>query len=126
MSPTLSILICTHNLPEAEQLADRIAIIRHGRIVTQGSPAALKRELLGPALLELRVVGLLNGAVQDLSDLVEVVSSGADWIRYRATDPATTNPLVLERLAARRIPVVTLAEVPRSLEDVYLQVVEAD
>lgn len=121
-----AIILCTHNLPEAEQLADRIAIIRRGRIVTQGSPAALKRELLGPALLELRVVGLLNGAVQDLSDLVEVVSSGADWIRYRALDPATTNPLVLERLAARRVPVVTLAEVPRSLEDVYLQVVEED
>ncbi len=121
-----AIILCTHNLTEAEQLADRIAIIRRGRIVTQGSPAALKRELLGPALLELRVVGLLNGAVQDLSDLVEVVSSGVDWIRYRAPDPATTNPLVLERLAAKRIPVVTLAEVPRSLEDVYLQVVEED
>jgi hypothetical protein len=36
------------------------------------------------------------------------------------------NPLILQRLAEQHVPVVTLAEVPRSLEDVYLRVVEAD
>jgi ABC-2 type transport system ATP-binding protein len=121
-----AIILCTHNLTEAEQLSDRIAVIRRGRIITQGSPAQLKRELLGPAVLELRTAASLNGVVEDLSDLVEIVSFGADWVRYRAADPASVNPLIIQRLAAQHVPVVTLAEVPRSLEDVYLQVVEAD
>ena len=147
-----AIILCTHNLPEAEQLADQIAVIRRGRIITQGSPAQLKRELLAdqiavirrgriitqgsPAHLKLELLGLpelelraaapLNGLVEDLSDLVEIVSSGADWVRYRTADPAAVNPAILQRLAEQRVPVVTLAEVPRSLEDVYLQVVEAD
>ncbi len=121
-----AIILCTHNLPEAEQLADQIAVIRRGRIITQGSPAQLKRELLGPAILELKTALPLNGLVEDLADLVEVVSSGTDWLRYRAADPTAINPIILQRLAEQHVPVVTLAEVPRSLEDVYLQVVEAD
>ncbi len=121
-----AIILCTHNLPEAEQLADQIAVIRRGRIITQGSPAQLKRELLGLPVLELRAAAPLNGLVEDLSDLIEIVSSGADWVRYRTADPAAVNPAILQRLAEQRVPVVTLAEVPRSLEDVYLQVVEAD
>ena len=121
-----AIILCTHNLTEAELLADQIAVIRRGRIITQGSPAHLKRELLGRPELELRAAAPLNGLVEDLADLVEVVASGADWLRYRAADPVAVNPLILQRLAEQHVPVVTLAEVPRSLEDVYLRVVEAD
>lgn len=120
-----TIILCTHNLPEAEALADQIAIIRRGRIIACGTPAALKRELLGAALLELRAAAPLDGVVADLADLIEVVAAGPDWIRYRAADPTVTNPALLQRLAERRVPVVTLSEVPRSLEDVYLQVVQA-
>ena len=120
-----AIILCTHNLPEAEHLADRIAVIRRGRLVAHGSPAELKRQWLGPAVLELRIAAPVNGLADDLSDLVEVVATGTDWVRYRAENPAALNPLVLQRLAARRVPVVTLAEVSRSLEEVYLQVVEA-
>ena len=119
-----AIILCTHNLPEAELLADQIAIIRRGRIIRQGTVAQLKRDLLGPAPLELRTVTPLNGVAEDLADLVEIVSRGPDWVRYRALEPTLVNPLILQRLAEQRIPVVTLAEVARSLEDVYLQVVE--
>lgn len=121
-----AIILCTHNLPEAEELADQIAVIRRGRIVAQGSPAQLKHEWLGPALMELRTTAPLNGAFAELGTLVEVVDFGPDWVRYRTPDPAVTNPALLQSLAARNVPVLTLTEVPRSLEDVYLQVVGAD
>ncbi len=42
-----TILLCTHNLSEAEILADQIAIIRRGKIIYQGEIKQLKRELLG-------------------------------------------------------------------------------
>ena len=118
-----AIILCTHNLTEAEQLADHIAVISRGRIIAHGTPAQLKRDWLGPALLELRVARSLNGVVESLKDLVHVVASGEDWLRYEAEAPATMNPLVLQRLASQQVPVVTLSEVPRTLEDVYLQVV---
>jgi ABC-2 type transport system ATP-binding protein len=121
-----AVILCTHNLTEAEQLADQIAIIRRGQIIARGTPAGLKRELLGPALLELRAAAPLNGVADDLADMVDIVESGRDWLRYRTPEPERVNPLILGRLAEQHLPVVTLAEVPRSLEDVYLQVVQTE
>jgi len=118
-----TIILCTHNLPEAEELADRIAIIRRGKVIAQGTPLELKARLLGPPLLELRVSGGLNGVVEDLSNWVAVESSGHNWVRFRAEDPTRTNPQIVKRLAADGVDVVTLSEVPQSLEEVYLRVV---
>ncbi len=120
-----TVVLCTHNLTEAELLADHIAVIRRGRIIAHGSPRELKRQWLGPALLELRTAGPLNGALGAISGLARVVEHGADWVRYLAEAPEVTNPQILARLAGQGVGVVTLAEVPRSLEDVYLQVVTA-
>jgi ABC-2 type transport system ATP-binding protein len=118
-----AVILCTHNLTEAELLADKIAMIQRGRIVALGTVAELKRRWLGPALLELRAAQPLAGAAECLAGLVPVVAAGPDWLRYSTDHPETVNPQVLQRLAARQVPVVTLAEVPRSLEDVYLQVI---
>ena len=120
-----TILICTHNLPEAEMLADRIAIIRRGKIIASGTAAELKTQLLGPPLMELRLAYSVNGAEQMLSNLVKIESQGDHWLRYFVQDPVKVNPQVLRKLAEKQVDVITLSEVPRSLEDVYLQVVEA-
>jgi ABC-2 type transport system ATP-binding protein len=118
-----TIVLCTHNLNEAEQLADRIAIIRRGRIVALGTPAELKNRLLGEPVLELRLAQALNGLLPELADLVTVETHGENWFRYRTATPEEVNPRLLQRLAERGTPVVTLSEVPRSLEDVYLRIV---
>jgi ABC-2 type transport system ATP-binding protein len=61
-----------------------------------------------------------------ISGLVEIEGEGEDWLRYSTTDPRAVNPLVLRALAAEGIGVVTLSQVPRTLEDVYLRAVSAD
>jgi ABC-2 type transport system ATP-binding protein len=119
-----TIIICTHNLAEAEQLADRIAIIRQGQIIAQGTPLELKQRLLGDPLMEIRLAGSLNGLVDRLADRVNVVAAGEDWIRYTVPDPAEFNPCLLTELTQQNIPVVTLSEVPRGLEEIYLRIVE--
>jgi ABC-2 type transport system ATP-binding protein len=118
-----AIILCTHNLYEAEELADRIAIIRRGRIVEQGTTASLKSRLLGPPLMEVRLNAPLNGLLPDLMQQVEVVEQGDVWLRYRTENPAAENPRLLRWLADHDASVVTLSEVTRSLEDVYLRVV---
>jgi len=119
------IVLCTHNLAEAETLADRIAIIRRGEIIALGTPAELKTRLMGPPMMELRMAGPLNGAAKFVSLMADVESQGEDWLRYTTPTPRTTNPLLLETLTLQGIGVVTMSQVPRSLEDVYLRVVEA-
>ena len=119
-----AIILCTHNLTEAEEIADRIAIIRRGQFVAEGTPGELKQRLLGPPLMELRLVQPANGLVPELEGQVTVEVSGDNWIRFRSADPALDNPRLLRWLAGRGVDVLTLSEVPRRLEDVYLNVVK--
>jgi ABC-2 type transport system ATP-binding protein len=119
-----SMVLCTHNLVEAEMMADHIAIIRRGQIVAEGSPAELKAQLLGKPLMELRLVQPLNGTLTALHERLEVESCGDTWVRYWSANPASENPPLLHWLSEQKVDVVTLSEVPRSLEDVYLRVVE--
>jgi ABC-2 type transport system ATP-binding protein len=121
-----TIVLCTHNLAEAELLADCIAIVRRGQIIAQGTPMELKQRLLGDPLMEIRLATPLNGLVKHLEDWVNIVAHGQDWIRYTVSNPAQFNPLLLTELARQNIPIITLSEVLRSLEEVYLRIVEAD
>jgi ABC-2 type transport system ATP-binding protein len=120
-----SIVICTHNLAEAEELADKIAIIRLGRIVASGPTQALKARLLGPAEYELCLAADLNGYHLSMPAGATLTTSGPNWIRYRAQDPARANPLILQELLGQGLPVISLHEVPRSLEQVYLQAINS-
>lgn len=119
-----TIVLCTHNLPEAEKLADKIAIIRYGTIIAQGTPDELRQRLLGAAIFEVRF-----GSDQDIgqlslpNDLVEV-ARGGQWLRYRSSRPEIDNPLVLQYLLDLGLKVIGLEEVPRSLEQIYLQVMK--
>ena len=119
-----AIVICTHNLAEAEALADRIAVIRRGRIIALGTSAELKLRLLGPPLMELHLTHPTDGAVKLVSDLVQIEAQGQDWLRYFTPNPQEINPLLLQTLTSHGVEVLTLSVVERSLEDVYLQVVE--
>jgi ABC-2 type transport system ATP-binding protein len=121
-----AIVICTHNLAEAETLADRIAIIKHGRIITQGTPAELKQRLLGAPLMELRLTRAVDGLEPALRDIVVIERTGENWVRFRTSTPRETNPRLLRWLAEQGCDVMTLSQVPQSLEEVYLQVVEED
>ncbi|OQY24722.1 MAG: ABC transporter [Anaerolineaceae bacterium 4572_32.1] len=121
-----AIIVCTHNLAEAELLADRIAIIRRGKLVSQGTPRELKAQLLGPSLMEVRLVGSVDGLGPRLSDIVQIETQGQNWLRYRTSSPETVNPRLLQRLASLDKQVVTLSQVPRTLEEVYLRVMEED
>lgn len=121
-----AIVICTHNLAEAETLADRFAIIKRGSIITQGTPDELKQRLLGAPLMELRLTSAVDGLEPALRGMLAVERVGEDWVRYRTDTPHETNPRLLRWLTERGRDVMTLSEVPQSLEEVYLQVVEAE
>jgi ABC-2 type transport system ATP-binding protein len=118
-----AIIVCTHNLSEAEGLADRIAIIRRGRIIASGTPLDLKQQLLGDPIMEVRLAGAVNGAETALPGEVKRIAAGDNWIRYRVHNPESLNPVVLHSLQEAGAQVVTLSEVGRTLEDMYLEVV---
>jgi ABC-2 type transport system ATP-binding protein len=115
-----TIIICTHNLVEAEMLANKIAIIYRGRVLTSGTIEELKRRLLGPAEYELRVRGEWPRASFDLPAGVTTVADGERGPRFRIEDPQSANPVLLREFMKRGVEVVALQELPRTLEEVYL------
>jgi ABC-2 type transport system ATP-binding protein len=122
-SANRAIIICTHNLSEAEELADKIAIIHQGRIIISGVVDELKTRLLGAPQFEVRLGPSSNGINVSLHDVVTITGQGVDWLRYQTNNPMQANPLVVQSLVRDHISVVGLSEVPRSLEKVYLQAI---
>ncbi len=118
-----TLILCTHNLTEAELLADNIAVVRQGQIIVQGTPQELKRQLLGHPMMEIRLTSSVNGLVGYLQERVQVVAHGENWVRYSVADPREFNPTLLNELTHQKLSLVTLSEVPQSLEDVYLNIV---
>lgn len=123
-----SILLTTHNLSEAEELADRIAIIRGGQIIACGSFAELSRQLLGEPAFELKLTNPADQprAVAVLRDLVSVQVLDADRLSWQTAEPHLLHPVLLNRLLTAGIGVHSLAEQPRRLEDLYLRIVAED
>jgi ABC-2 type transport system ATP-binding protein len=119
-----TIIICTHNLAEADELADLIAIIRQGRIIAQGKSDVLKDRLLGPSIYELRLANQQDGALPSLPDGVTLIAWGENWIRFHSPDPHKNNPLILQCFLNSGLQVVSLQEAPRNLEQVYLQAIK--
>jgi ABC-2 type transport system ATP-binding protein len=119
-----TIILCTHNLSEAELLADRIAIIARGKIRAVGTGESLMRDYMGAPLMEIRTAEPLNGALSALHSLVNVTENGQDWIRFVVPAHADTHRQVLRTLDAHGHAVLSYHEVPRSLESLYLKIVE--
>lgn len=117
-----TIVICTHNLSEAELLADVVAIIYRGRILVSGTLDELKDAVLGPREYEVRLAhgwdsdGFVPPAGVTLS------GRGTDWLRFRVERPQAANPLLVHELSAHKAPILLVQETPRSLEQVYLKV----
>ena len=118
-----AIIVCTHNLAEAEELADKIAIIRAGRIIASGSSEELKEQLLGPVEYMVQLADSLDSRNLPLPEEAELAEKGKDWFRYRVKTPRKSNPTVLQNLVAEGFNVVKIEEIKRSLESVYLQAV---
>ncbi len=121
-----AIVLCTHNLSEAEQLADTIAIISRGRIITQGDPENLKRQLLGRRLFALNLDQSIDGFKTEIEEIVHIEVNDGHMLSYRTDHPEITNPRLVRLLTDHGLGIISLEEQSASLEQVYLQVVETE
>ena len=120
----VTILLTTHYLEEADRLAHRLAFIDRGRVVTEGTPSELKRDLKEDSVTLELVDGRVDDAVRELTALGEVAAAALDatQVRVRVMDGAAVLPAMLGRLEASGIKVARVAIAGPSLDDVYLAV----
>jgi ABC-2 type transport system ATP-binding protein len=119
-----SIILCTHDLDEAERLADQVAILRAGVIVALDSPATLRAHATAGALVCIELAEPLPRASVLLAGIEGLAPAPADAadalvIQYHTPDPRRVNPVVLARLIGAGAQVVSVTSQTRSLEDVY-------
>jgi ABC-2 type transport system ATP-binding protein len=122
----LTILLTTHYLEEADQLASQLAIVDRGRIVAEGSPEQLKAELQGDRIsVELDGDGGVPGAALEaalarVDGVREIVLEGR-LVSARADQGARAVPAVLAALESEGVPVAAVSVARASLDDVYLR-----
>ncbi len=119
----MTILITTHYMDEADQLAARLAIVDRGRIVVEGTATELKSALEGDRI----EIDLAEGdgarAQLALERVVEVgeVSLSGGTLYARARDGGAAIPAVLAALESHGVRVASVTMARPSLDDVYLR-----
>jgi ABC-2 type transport system ATP-binding protein len=121
---SLTILLTTHYLEEADRLAERVAIVSHGKIVVEGTPEELKANLRGE-LVTVELVdldGRLGEAVQIVAGLhgASEVAGDGRLVRARVPNGAQAIPTILSTLDGRGFDVASVTTARPSLDDVYL------
>jgi ABC-2 type transport system ATP-binding protein len=118
----LTILLTTHYLEEADQLADRLAIVSQGKVVVEGTPSELKERLQGDAVH----VELANGAVEEAERVLASVGArpeqvlDGDTVVARVHHGGRALPGIISALDSAGIAVESVAVSRPSLDDVYL------
>ncbi|MEU4474743.1 ATP-binding cassette domain-containing protein [Micromonospora sp. NPDC023888] len=119
----MTVFITTHYLDEADALCDRIAIMDHGEVVAEGTPAELKREISGDVVL----VGLDLAATPQAAQVLdaepyvnklETIDEGG--LRLYVDEGATAIPQVLRRLDHAGLELRSIELHRPSLDDVFL------
>jgi len=121
-----AILLCTHDLDEAQRIADRVVVLYRGRVAREGLTGALRADS-HPRF----VVSFTGDAAAGRNALARAgvkaepaaSENGYAALRFEADEPGTTNPAVLRALLDGGLRVITLVREERSLEDAYFAIV---
>jgi ABC-2 type transport system ATP-binding protein len=121
----LTILLTTHYLEEADQLARNLAIVDQGRIVVEGTPDELKAQLNGDAVsLELAAgtdADTAKSIALEQGGLLSEIGVDGLTLRGRSADGAGAVPALLAALEAAEIHVASVTVARPSLDDVYMR-----
>jgi ABC-2 type transport system ATP-binding protein len=132
-----TILLCTHNMYEAQTLCDRVAIIK-GTLLRMGAPRELQMLLYSREVevrVDLRQVPInarSNGAHDYMDTLAASVAAldgvgnvavEGDRLLVSVTDPDEVTPALVDALVAARAKIMRVAEIEHTLEKAYLDLV---
>lgn len=115
-----TVFLTTQYLEEADQLADRVAVLDNGRLVGEGSPAELKRVIPGGHVeLRLSNPSALEAAAALLDDRAPNVDSESLVIRVPTDGTVTAVRALLNRLEGHSVAVESVSVRTADLDDVF-------
>lgn len=116
-----TVFLCTHNLTEAQNLCDRVAVLEHGRVLAQGSPAELAEKFATRAQFELEVSpATMEAAISVVSQLAGIHHRRIAENRLQLSGAAHhAVPDLIKRLALAGVDIFKVQPDEATLEDVY-------
>lgn len=120
-----TIFMCTHNLDEADRLCDRIAVF-NGHILALDTPSALRRSVYA-RMVVFHLRGIHPGFVERIEDFpfVRSVETLEGKLVIGLDEPEENNPILVRALVEMGAEIQFVGELRRSLEDVYLRLVNS-
>ena len=117
----MTVFLTTHYLDEADNLADRLAIMDHGQIVAEGTPAALKRRISGD-VIQMRFQSMPDTtSLFENLDFIHEIRTMADTVFLYVKDGAKALPVIFNLLKAKDIELDAVSLSVPSLDDVFLK-----
>jgi ABC-2 type transport system ATP-binding protein len=119
-----TVFLTTHQIEEANQLCDRVAIINHGQIAAVDTPERLKQAFQRVQSVEVALEpdgGAHGESLAALLGVTTLVKMGDKWRLYTG-DPLALLPLVMGYAERHGLRVVSLSTLGPSLEDAFLQI----
>ena len=119
-----TVFLTTHNMEEANQLCDRIAIINHGKIAEIDSPEKVRQQSRGPQTIEVSFDKPVNA--ENLLKLsgVKGASKVGDKIRLRVDNTDAAIEALVDYARSNKLKIIVLNTLAPSLEDVFLQLIK--
>lgn len=116
-----TVLLTTHNMDEAERMADRVAILNHGRLLIVDSPNGLKRTVGEGDVLEVEVTGIpLEMALKAIASVAPGISSADHSVIIRIRRAVDVLPSILDALRQAGCTIGEVRLRANSLEDVFI------
>lgn len=118
-----TVLLTTHYMDEAERLCDRLAIVDHGKIIAEGSPAELIERLGGHHMVEFSLAGGPNHSPESWRALpgVDSVYNDDGLVCLAVREPHRTIPALLDAVERESAQLQHLSTRQASLEDVFVR-----
>lgn len=121
-----TVFLTTHNMEEANQLCDRIAIINHGEIAAIDRTEMLKLGSRGLRSIEVSFNGPVN--VEELSKIscIKQIKEVGDKVKFYIDDPDEAIGCITEYARLHGIEIITLNTLSPSLEDIFVELTGKD
>ncbi|KXB03608.1 ATP-binding protein [candidate division MSBL1 archaeon SCGC-AAA261G05] len=121
-----TIFLTTHNIPVANELCDRVAVINHGKIAAIDTPEKLKGAIEETRSVE---VGFENGLeISELKELekAEKIEKRGDKYRIYTSNPIGTVELLLGLAKEKNEKILSIRTLGPSLEDAFVELTGGD
>lgn len=130
-----TVILTTHNMDEADRMADRVAIIDHGKLLVLDTPQGLKKQVAEGDVVEIRVESLEIRGINQVKTLLEsqfqkvtlqpdhgqAVDEGQGLISLRTMDAVGVLPAILDLLKTNGVQPSDVRIRENTLEDVFIQ-----